>query len=154
MSSPRASLRTSSAAWREILRTSHTLLRQFEEAGDFAPATVREYDVLLALAESPGREARLGALATDTSLPQPTMSRLVERMERSGWVSRCPSPQDGRGTLVRLTDEGLAIQAAIGRRHLRSIHAAMTADLTTEELLQLADLLRRVRTGAVRKATA
>lgn len=91
---------------------------------------------------------RLGVLAEATYLPQPSMSRLVERLERRGLVRRARCAGDGRGTIVSLTDLGVARQREIGRRHVRSIVAAMTAGLGPEELAQLADSLRRLRAGA------
>lgn len=141
----RASVRSAERAWRELLRTSTALLREFEERGDFEGLSIREYDVLRALAETRDGEARLGALAQVTYLPQPSMSRLVERMEGSGLVSRCPAPQDGRGRLVRLTDAGRERFRAVGRAHLRSIHAVVSAALTETQARDLADLAARLR---------
>lgn len=141
----RAGLRTAEAAWSEVLRTSHALLRQFEAAGDFGELSTREYDVLRALADAGGQGLRLGALAEAVYLPQPSMSRIVERMESRGLVQRTPCPLDARGIVVALTAVGRERQREIGRRHLRSIRAAMTAALDAAELTTLTTLLRRVR---------
>lgn len=132
-------------AWSELLRTSTLLMRRYERAGDFGDLAPREYDVLLSLAESDGEEARLGQLAEESSLPQPSMSRIVERLERRGLVSRCPTPTDGRGVLVRLSDEGRVAQRAAARRHVRSITTALSAGLNDEEIRTLALLLGKVR---------
>lgn len=144
-------VRVAQEAWRELLRTSTVLLRDFEAAGDFGELSVREYDVLRALAESGGADAcgglRLGALAEATYLPQPSMSRLVERLEGRGLVARESSPGDGRGTLVCLTEAGRAAQRAVGRRHVRSIQAAL-APLSVDELALLTDLVARLRAHA------
>lgn len=141
------SLRTAELAWREVLRASTSLMRTFEEQGDFGGLAPREYDVLRALAETDDGEARLGILASVTYLPQPSMSRLVERMERDGLVSRCPDPDDGRGRLVRLTAAGRERYTAVGRVHVRSIHRVVGAALSEAEARQLADLARRLRGG-------
>lgn len=148
-------VRVAQEAWRELLRTSTVLLRDFEAAGDFGELSVREYDVLRALAESGGSAGRadacgglrLGALAEATYLPQPSMSRLVERLEGRGLVARESSPGDGRGTLVCLTEAGRATQRAVGRRHVRSIQAAL-APLSVDELALLTDLVARLRAHA------
>ncbi|PWD49454.1 MarR family transcriptional regulator [Serinibacter arcticus] len=132
-------------AWSELLRTSTLLMRRYETQGDFGDLAPREYDVLLSLAESDGDEARLGQLAQSSSLPQPSMSRIVERLERRELVSRCPTPDDGRGVLVRLTDAGRAVQRDVARRHVRSITEAMSAGLDDAEVRTLAALLRKVR---------
>jgi DNA-binding MarR family transcriptional regulator len=66
-------------------------------------------NVLAALAaEGP---SRLTALATATGIAQPAMTQLVGRMEREGLVVRLIDPEDGRATLVAITDAGRALQA-------------------------------------------
>lgn len=140
-----ASVRASAQAWREVLRTSTALLHEFEASGDFGDLSAREYDVLRALAEGPVEGYRLGVLADETYLPQPSMSRLVERLERRGLVRRGSSVSDGRAVVVTLSDQGRARQQEIGRRHVRSIHRAMSADLSEAELRTLRSLLARVR---------
>lgn len=142
------SARTAERAWREVLRASTSLLRTFEEQGDFDGLSPREYDVLRALAETDDGEARLGVLASVTYLPQPSMSRLVERMEKAGLVARCPDPEDGRGRVVRLSAAGRERYTAVGRVHLRSIHRAVGGALTEAQARELADLASRLRAAA------
>src|SRR6478735_5549848 len=66
-------------------------------------------NVLAALAaEGP---SRLTALATATGIAQPAMTQLVGRLEREGLVVRLIDPEDGRATLVAITDAGRALRA-------------------------------------------
>jgi DNA-binding MarR family transcriptional regulator len=66
-------------------------------------------NVLAALAtEGP---SRLTALATATGVAQPAMTQLVGRMDREGLVVRLIDPEDGRATLVAITDAGRALRA-------------------------------------------
>src|ERR1700727_388822 len=68
-------------------------------------------NVLAALAaEGP---SRLTALATVTGIAQPAMTQLVGRMEREGLVVRLIDPEDGRATLVAITDAGRARRAEV-----------------------------------------
>lgn len=136
--------REATAAWRELFGVQSMLLRSFEAAGDFGDLSPREYDVLLVLAEA-GEGLRLGEMASRTFLPQPSMSRIVERMERRGLLERCSSPQDARGVLVSLTPAGAQLQREAGRRHVRSISRAMTAGLDGHEIQMLTHLLTKVR---------
>ena len=48
----------------------------------------------------------IGALATAEGVTAPTMSRLVDGLERDGLVTREPDPTDARGVLVRATPKG------------------------------------------------
>lgn len=138
------SARQATAAWRELFGVQSLLMRQFESAGDFGELSPREYDVLLVLAEA-DEGLRLGEMALRTFLPQPSMSRIVERMERRGLLERCSSPQDARGVLVSLTPLGQQTQREAGRRHVRSIAHAMTAGLDEREIQMLTHLLGKVR---------
>ena len=50
--------------------------------------------------------ARVSELAQQQRVAQPTMTALVHRLEGEGWVARGPDPDDGRASLVSLTDAG------------------------------------------------
>ena len=54
------------------------------------------------------------------------MTKILKRLEEQGLVRRAPDPQDGRGSLVSLTDAGSAMQEQV-------FHAFLTA---TQELLE------------------
>lgn len=49
---------------------------------------------------------RLTALATAEGIAQPSMTQLVQKLERHGLAVRLPDPQDGRVCLVELTEAG------------------------------------------------
>src|SRR5881628_3464551 len=48
----------------------------------------------------------IGALAAAEGVSAPTMSRLVDGLERDGLVARGSDPDDARGVLVRPTPKG------------------------------------------------
>jgi DNA-binding MarR family transcriptional regulator len=49
---------------------------------------------------------RLTALAAKEGISQPSMTQLIKRLERQGLVARVADPEDGRATLVEVTDHG------------------------------------------------
>ena len=49
---------------------------------------------------------RIGALAQLEQVEPPTMTRLVDAMERDGYVERAPDPEDRRAVIVRPTPKG------------------------------------------------
>jgi DNA-binding MarR family transcriptional regulator len=49
---------------------------------------------------------RIGALADAEQVEPPTMTRLVDGMERDGYVTRQPDPGDRRAIVVRATSKG------------------------------------------------
>ncbi|ACQ79980.1 transcriptional regulator, MarR family [Beutenbergia cavernae DSM 12333] len=142
-----SSMRASAQAWESLLRAQSGLMRAFEADGDFAPLSPREYDVLLQLAEAGPDGLRLGDLAEQTLLPQPSMSRMIDRLTSRGLVRRAASPGDRRGVLVVLTPAGADLQARAARRHLRSMHAYLGGTLTGDELDTLTRLCERLRDG-------
>lgn len=65
---------------------------------------------------------RLTALAAAEGVTQPSMTQLVQRLERQGLVERVEDPGDGRVTLVTVTDAGRALLAE--RRRARDARLA------------------------------
>lgn len=53
-------------------------------------------------------------LARASGVTEQTMSRIVARLERSGYVERHPHPEDARRHDVVMTDEGRRVLAAAG----------------------------------------
>ena len=100
---------------------------------------MKEYDVLYTLSKCPD-PIRLSELNRHVLLSQPALSRMVDRLADRGLVSRSTDPSDGRGVRLALTEEGLAVQRRIGRRHGRAVARAMLTGLTPAELRQLEEL--------------
>ena len=135
-------------AWESLLRAQVTLMKEFAEDFRGGDVSMQEYDVLYTLTGCPDGRSRLRDLAEHVRLSQPGLSRLVERMEVDGLVSRERDPQDGRGTLVTLTDRGRRAQRAVGRVHAASITARVTGSLTAAEQAELARLCTKLRLGS------
>jgi DNA-binding MarR family transcriptional regulator len=88
----------------------------------------------------------IGALAAAEGVTAPTMSRLVDGLERDGFVRREHDPADARGVLVRATAQG-ARTLHKGRRQRVETLASGLAALSPEELAAIArgaDLIERV----------
>ncbi len=102
-----------------------------------------EFDVLAALRRSgPPYQLSPGALVSATLVTSGTMTNRVDRLAERGFVTRMPSPADGRGVLVKLTAEGRAV-----------VDGALTELLEKErELLKVLDLGRcRELAGLLRR---
>jgi DNA-binding MarR family transcriptional regulator len=147
-SARRATTRESSQTWESLFRTQVELLRRFRHDDVWHEVSLEEYDVLYTLASSPDRSARIRDLHERSLLSQPSLSRLVERLEASGLVRRGPVAGDRRGVAVTLTDEGLRLQRLVGGRHARSIDRVVGEALDADELATLRSLLDRLRARA------
>lgn len=75
---------------------------------------------------------RLTALAASEGVSQPSMSQLVQRLERQGLAARVSDGADGRAALVAITDAGRALMAE-RQEALAGRMADLLATLSAEE---------------------
>jgi DNA-binding MarR family transcriptional regulator len=87
--------------------------------------------LVLAILDSDG-PTRLTALATAEGISQPSMSQLVQRLERQGLVVRLSDPGDRRAALIGITDAGRALMAE-RQRAIRDRLAGLLATLSAED---------------------
>lgn len=83
-------------------------------------------------------------LADDLRIEPPTLVRVLDRMERDGWVERHPSPDDRRKKLIRPTKKAEPTWKKLielGKR----VEDTATAGFSKRELETLRDLLERIR---------
>lgn len=139
--------RTAAEAWEELFRAQVTLMRRFETGDDFAPLSSREYDVLFQLSRGDGGAMRMRELTGFILISQPSVSRMVDRLATRGLVERRAAPDDGRGVVVALTEEGARLQREIGRHHVRSIRRYVGGALDEHELRTLQHLAHKLRSA-------
>ena len=132
-------------AWRGY-RRMFTLL-EAQLARDLAAESdlsMADYTVLSNLAEAPGREFRVSALAERMQWSQSRLSHQISRMEKRGLLARSQAVDDGRGAVVSLTKSGLRAIAAATPIHIRSVRRHIVDLLTPEQLKVLVDVSDRV----------
>lgn len=100
------------------------------------------WDVLASLRRS-GPHHRLSPTQLYLELMRTSgaMTHRLSSLERAGLIRRLPDPQDGRGLLVQLTREGVALVDQVTPAHLAN-ERALLAPLSREEQATLIDLLR------------
>ena len=136
------------APWRQFLRAHAHVTRALEhELLVEQELPLASYEVLLHLAEAPGRRLRMTELADRVLLSRSGLTRLVDRLEREGLVERAACPGDARGTHAVLTESGLARLRAAAPTHLRGVAQHVTDRLTAEELAQLGALMAKLLGG-------
>jgi DNA-binding MarR family transcriptional regulator len=140
---PTSGVRLANESWEALLRAQAALMRGFAAERMWDELSLKEYDVLYTLRKA-GCALRLSDLNEAVLLSQPALSRLVDRLDARGLVSRCADPADRRGVLVTLTDAGAAAQQRTGARHARSVERRMRAALSPDELRTLQDLCERL----------
>ncbi|MEU0478212.1 MarR family transcriptional regulator [Streptosporangium sp. NPDC006013] len=112
----------------------------------------------------PGQERVLGALwdngpqsqnalARIVGIDVSTMTKTLQRLERSGFVSRRPDLANRRISIVEITPRGHALRPEVDRV-LTEMHHRMTRGLTEEQTEELTSLLGVVRGNLCREAGA
>lgn len=139
-----APVRQAAETWESLFRTQVGVMRRLQKDPAFKELSMREYDVLFNLTRCPTGWIRLNELNEHLLISQPSLSRMVERMEAKGLVQRRPAQHDQRGVELSLTEEGLALQRRLGRAHVRGIYELLTPALTEAELAELKSLTDKV----------
>ncbi len=130
-------------AWRSFLRAHATITRVLEaELDDEQDLSLAAYDVLVQLAEAPGRRLRMTELADAVLLSRSGVTRLVDRMEKAGLVTRAPVEGDGRGVAATITDAGVDRLRVASRTHLAGVQRHFVARLPPEDLMTLERISR------------
>lgn len=106
--------------------------------------TIAEFDVLAALRRS-GQPYQLSPteLFQTLMVSSGTMTHRIDRLEQAKLVKRIPDPNDRRGTLIQLTDEGFDVIEKAVEAHVTNEHRALNA-LEKSEREALAGLLRKL----------
>ncbi|HEX4812400.1 MAG TPA: MarR family transcriptional regulator [Nonomuraea sp.] len=135
---------TEMAAWRAFLSTSHLLERRIEERlKSAAGLTHPQYEILVRLADAPGRQLRMTELARGVVVSKSALTYQVTQLERAGLVERTTCPSDDRGVLAVLTDAGLRCLDRVAPGHLEVVRAYLIDRLSRDELRTMSDAMRR-----------
>jgi len=121
-------------------RLAHTFAHHGLDAASF--------DVLATLLRS-GEPYRIAPsrLAADAMITTSAVAQRLNKLEARGLVEREGNPDDGRGTLVVLTQAGRDLVETTLPDHLET-ERALIAILSSEEQGQLAELLQRIHDSA------
>ncbi|QND54385.1 MarR family transcriptional regulator (plasmid) [Phyllobacterium sp. 628] len=82
-------------------------------------------------------------LAQFAKIEQPSMAQMLARMERDGLIKRTPDPNDGRSSLISLTEEALVKLPAV-REALQKGRKETFADFSVDEISTMVSLLQRL----------
>ena len=133
------------SSWRAFLRAHAVITRTLEtELLAEQDLSLAAYDVLVQLVEAPDQRLRMTELADAVLLSRSGVTRLVDRLERAGLVSRCPVESDGRGVAAQLTPAGLARLRGASRTHLGGVVRHFAEHLDADDLAALERISRRL----------
>ncbi|MFJ1808026.1 MULTISPECIES: MarR family winged helix-turn-helix transcriptional regulator [unclassified Streptomyces] len=141
-----------SAATPEVIEIERALTRI-----TYLSTRARQHDRLMALAGVPLDRAavallrqvadseplRPGELAQRLGVEASHVTRTVQQLQKSGYVTRVPDPDDGRAQRIQLTEAGRAAIDRVRDAGARGMQLAL-ADWSPQELGQLASLFHRM----------
>jgi DNA-binding MarR family transcriptional regulator len=137
-------------AWVSFLRSHAAITRELSaqlqrEHG----LTISDYEVLLHLSQAEEGAARRVDLAERVLLTASGITRLLEGLERSGYVAKKSCASDARVSYAQITDAGRAKLHEAAKTHLAGIDDLFSSRYSGSELATLSDLLSRLpMTGA------
>lgn len=133
-------------AFLDLLRTCDLLSRGLAhliKAEDLSPT---QYNVLRILRGSPAG-LPCGEIASRMITRDPDVTRLLDRLEKRGLISRSRDSRDRRTVVTRVTPEGLKVLERLDGP-IQEGHRKQLGHLGRERLSQLADLLEIARAKA------
>jgi DNA-binding MarR family transcriptional regulator len=145
MTSQVLTTQASVAAWSRLLRAHAALTRELSArlVADHG-LTINDYEALLHLSHAENGSLRRVDLAERLLLTPSGVTRLLDGLERDGWVTKGQCESDARVTYAVLTDAGRERLEAAGRSHLTQVRALFDERFSDDELETLVDLLGRL----------
>ena len=129
-------------AWIRFLRAHASLTRQLSTRLESEHGlTLNDFDVLAQLAHSEGRQLRRIDLARGVLLSASGITRLLDGLERAGWVEKGTCESDARVTYAVLTEAGLTKYRGARTSHLADVDGLFGSRFTEGERSTLSALL-------------
>jgi DNA-binding MarR family transcriptional regulator len=128
-----------------LVRAHATVTRQLNAqlAADHG-LTISDFEVLLRLARSPEQRLRRVDLAQQVVLTPSGITRLLDGLERQGWVDRASCSEDRRVVYAVITEAGLAKLQEARSTHIPQIEEHFARRLPAADLATLVGLLGKL----------
>ncbi len=133
-----------------LVRTSFTVMALLSQAAAAHDLSLTQLRVLAILRD---REPKMAELADYLGLDRSSVSGLIDRAARRGFVRRDAGDDDGRAVRVSLTSDGHALAARL-TDEVETMIAPMTRRLSAAERRRLGVLLDRMLDGRGQKPAA
>lgn len=134
-----------SDAWRSyIVATLRLRQRLHRELADRHDVSLTDYEVLVCLEMQPAHRMRMTELATLMGSTKSRLSHQVGRLEDAGVVRRVRDPEDKRGVITELTEDGVRLLESAAPTHVEGVREHLIDLLSPEEQATIASAFGRV----------
>jgi DNA-binding MarR family transcriptional regulator len=134
------------AAFLDLLRTTDMLSRRLVPVLKTEDLSATQYNVLRILRGAPEGLA-CGEIAGRMITRDPDVTRLLDRLEKRGLISRGRETKDRRTVMARITPEGLTLLSRLDEP-VQAAHRKQLGHLGRERLRTLVKLLSLLRNHA------
>jgi DNA-binding MarR family transcriptional regulator len=130
-------------AFLDLLRTTDMLSRGLIQVLKTEDLSATQYNVLRILRGAP-QGLPCGEIASRMITRDPDVTRLLDRLEKRGLISRCRETKDRRTVMARITAHGLKVLIRLDEP-VRAAHRRQLGHLRRARLRTLMELLRVAR---------
>jgi DNA-binding MarR family transcriptional regulator len=130
-------------AFLDLLRTTDVLSRRLVHVLKPADLSGTQYNMLRILRGAP-EGLVCGEIGARMITRDPDITRLLDRLEKRGLISRCRETKDRRMVLTRITPKGLKLLGELDKP-VREAHREQLGHLGASRLRKLGELLSAAR---------
>ena len=127
-----------------LLRTADALGQQAEQLTRTAELTGTQYNVLRILRGAGPQGLACRAIGDRMITHDPDITRLLDRLEKPGWITRERQKDDRRVVKARITPRGLELLKPLDQP-MRDLHKRQFRHMAGRRLKTLYDLLEQIR---------
>jgi len=132
-------------SWVSFLRAHSAITRQLNaDLLNVHGLTLNDYEVMLLLSRAEGRRMRRVDLAQSVVLTASGITRLLDGLERAGYVEKDSCASDARVSYAKLTNAGHSKLKDAAATHLLGVEELFTGRFSDAEVVQLGSLLGRL----------
>jgi len=131
------------AAFLDLVRTVDLLSRAPAQVLKSEDVSATQYNVLRILRGAP-KGLPCGEIGNRMITRDPDITRLLDRLEKRGLISRCREERDRRTVMTRITPEGLKLLARLDEP-VQAAHRQQLGHLGRQRLQALTELLSIAR---------
>lgn len=120
--------------WRALQWAHTVILRKLERELEAEGLPLSWFDVLIHMREAPNGQLRMLDLAGSVVLSPSGLTRLIDRMEKAGYVTRERTAADRRGAYAVITPQGVAELDRVWPLHLAGIQTYFGTNVHDEDI--------------------
>jgi DNA-binding MarR family transcriptional regulator len=131
-------------AFLTLQRTADVITRRYEQFLRRWDVSGTQYNVLRILRGAGAEGHRCGAIGDRMVKHDPDITRLLDRMEKAGWIERARDTKDRRVVITRISRKGLDLLKEIDKP-LEDFTQEISQHVSEKHFRQLTELLNELR---------